>query len=46
MRPLLFALSLMAVVAACGGGEPEAEATWETHTTDPDDDTSGGEESE
>lgn len=37
MRTLLL-LSLL-VLGACGGGagEPEAEATWETHTTGGDD---------
>ncbi len=29
----LLALGLLAV--GCGGGEPEGEATWETHTTAP-----------
>jgi len=30
---------------ACGGGDPEAEATWETHTTAPDD-TAGGDDAD
>ena len=30
---LLFSIGLFA--AGCGGGEPEGEATWETHTTAP-----------
>ena len=45
MRPLFAAVLLALTLAACGGGEPEAEATWETHTT-AEDDTSGGEQSD
>lgn len=44
---MLLVWSFAAAVSACGGSEPEAEATWETHTTASDDgsaDTSGGEE--
>lgn len=37
---IFFALG---VAVGCGGGEPEAEATWETHTTAPDN-SSGGED--
>jgi ABC-type glycerol-3-phosphate transport system substrate-binding protein len=34
---LLSFLLSMGILAACGGAEPRAEATWETHTTAPDD---------
>jgi len=40
---LLFALG---VCVACGGGDPEGEATWETHTTSPDESSGGEEEAE
>lgn len=43
MRPISMTFLLALLLTACGGAEPEAEATWETHTTDPDDDTAGGE---
>lgn len=38
MRNLLAALLFPALLLAqaCGGAEPEAEATWETHTVAPD----------
>ena len=39
----LAALFVLGCLTACGGGDPEGEATWETHTTAPDD-GSGGEE--
>ena len=41
VRTLLLCLSVAVLSSACGGGEPEGEATWETHTT-VSDDTSGG----
>lgn len=31
--PFLLSLFALLALGACGGGEPEAEATWETHTT-------------
>ena len=36
-------LAFAALAAACGGSDPEAEATWETHTTI-EDDSAGGED--
>lgn len=39
---VLFAVIALSLVA-CGGSEPEAEATWETHTT-AEDDGAGGED--
>lgn len=47
MRVAILTSALLFLLTACGGGgEPEAEATWETHTTDPDADTAGGEEAD
>ena len=51
LLPAVFALGLFAlgvfafgfVAVGCGGGEPEGEATWETHTTAPDE-SAGSEE--
>lgn len=43
LAPLLAALSLATLLTACGGGDSDAEATWETHTTSPDN-TAGGED--
>jgi len=40
---ILAALFVLGCLTACGGGDPEAEATWETHTTAADD-GSGGED--
>lgn len=34
---LLSFLLSMALLTACGGAEPRAEATWETHTNSPED---------
>ncbi len=45
IAPLIAALALASLLTACGGGDPEAEATWETHTTDPDE-SAGGEDVE
>lgn len=42
-RTVLAALLLATSLTACGGGSSDAEATWETHETDPDD-GAGGEE--
>jgi hypothetical protein len=37
MKSLLVSILLsMAFLTACGGAEPRAEATWETHTTAPE----------
>ena len=32
----------LGLATACGGGDPEGEATWETHTT-AEDESAGGE---
>lgn len=40
MKSWLLVMSFLlstAILAACGGAEPRAEATWETHTTSPED---------
>lgn len=39
---LAAAIALGLATAACGGSDPEAEATWETHTT-AEDQSSGDE---
>lgn len=39
---VLFAVLALSLVA-CGGSDPEAEATWETHTTT-EGESAGGEE--
>ncbi|MFK7988777.1 MAG: hypothetical protein AB8I08_22345 [Sandaracinaceae bacterium] len=33
MRLFFLVLLTLSVLTACGSAEPEAEATWETHTT-------------
>lgn len=43
---LLLVLTSLPVLVACGGGDPEGEATWETHTTAPDDSAGGEDEGE
>lgn len=44
MRLFFSVLLTLSALTACGSAEPEAEATWETHTTA--EDSSGGEQSE
>ncbi|MEZ4336463.1 MAG: hypothetical protein R3B82_07540 [Sandaracinaceae bacterium] len=46
LAPLFAALCLASLLTACGGGDPEGEATWETHSTSPDDTAGGEDESE
>ncbi|HJL14863.1 MAG TPA: hypothetical protein RMH99_04355 [Sandaracinaceae bacterium LLY-WYZ-13_1] len=43
MRVLLVVAVSVLWLAACGGAEPEGEATWETHTT-AEESTGGGED--
>ena len=33
----MFLLLSLALLGACGGAEPRAESTWETHTNSPED---------
>ncbi len=48
MRVLVLSLCVMvlALSSGCGGGQPQAEPTWETHTTAEDEggEDEGGEE--
>ena len=43
MRAIATILLASVLLLACGGSDPEAEATWETHTT-AEEETSGDEQ--
>jgi hypothetical protein len=43
MRATWLCLALL-LLAACGGADADAEASWETHTTAEEDGSAGGEE--